>query len=310
MTYVSSFGGKDVSISPGSTSYFSEPSAGLDPHLFEGMHLRSWVRNSVLRFLFDHLAVIYQDPHRWVSAWLAGSGVSYQWESARQPGDLDCLVGIDYVTFRRLNSDYAGMTNEEIAGMFNEEFNTDLMPKTSNWEGFELTYYVNPQSNIIDINPYAAYDLIDDNWTVEPVRSQNPPYSRSWEQRANKDYEDAMTLVRRYSQALTEFKGSLGNPASQVNAERKLQLAIDQAADMYEDIHHGRKTAFSRVGAGYADFNNYRWQAGKQSGIIQALKLIKDYRDEAQKNEELETYGVELPDPSTLIRRTAARRAK
>jgi hypothetical protein len=305
---MNSFDGEHVSVSPGSTSYFSSPSTGLDPKLFEGDHLRSWVRNNVLRILFDHLAVLYQDPNRWVSAWLAGSGVSYQWESAREPGDLDCLVGIDYVQFRQINSDYSGMSNTEISAMFNEEFANDLMPQTSNWEGYELTYYVNPQSNIVDINPYAAYDLINDSWTVEPNKTQNPPYSRMWEQRANKDYEDGVALVKRYGQALTEFRNASENPAARVNAERKLKMAIEQASTLYEDIHHGRKVAFSLTGSGYADYSNYRWQAGKQSGIIQALKLIKDYKDAAKKSEEMETYGVELPTPEVLIRRTLSRK--
>jgi len=296
----------DISITSSSTSYFSDPESDLDPKLFEGMHLRSWVRTSVLRFLFDHLAVVYQDPHRWVSAWLAGSGVAYQWKSERTPGDLDCLVGIDYVTFRRFNSDYAGLSNEEIAGMFNEDFSNSLMPMTSNWEGFELTYYVNPQSNIVDINPYSAYDLINDVWTVTPNKTQNPPYSRAWEQSTEKDYDLGATLLNRYSQALAEFDGATSTP-NRVNAERKLMLAIDQAAEFYESIHKGRKLAFSKTGAGYADYHNYRWQAGKQSGIIQALKLIKDYRDELRKTGNVSTYGVELPNADTLIRRAATR---
>jgi len=298
---------RNVGVEPGSTSYFSEPSSGLDPHIFEGNHLRSWVRNSILRILFEHLAVQYQNPNRWVSAWLAGSAVSYQWESDREPGDLDCLVGIDYVTFRRLNSDYAGLSNDEIASMFNEEFSNSLMPTTSNWEGFELTYYVNPQTNIVDINPYAAYDLINDKWTVEPEKNPNTPYSRVWEQSADRDYTEGLAVVKRYSQALTEFNGSVSTP-NRVNAERKLQMVIDQAADLYETIHKGRKTAFSKSGAGYADYNNYRWQAGKRSGIVQALRQIKEYRDAARKSNEAETYGIELPNPNVLIRRAATRK--
>lgn len=308
MSYLNSFSGNDVTVSPSSTSYFSDPSSGLDPKLFEGMHLRPWVRNSIVRMLFEHLAVLYNSPNRWVSAWLAGSGVSYQWESVREPGDLDCLVGLDYIAFRRSNSDYSGLSDLEIARMFNESFHDDLMPDTADWEGYELTFYVNPQSNIVDINPYAAYDLINDEWTVEPTRSQNPPYSRVWEQRTSKDEETAVALVRKYSQAYSEFKNSLNNPITRVNAERKLQLAIDQASTFFEELHTGRKTAFSKTGAGYADFNNYRWQAGKQSGIVQALKLIKDYRDEARKTNDLELYGVEMPTPDTLIRRSATYR--
>jgi len=299
----------NVNVTPGSTSYFSEPTSGLDPTLFEGMRLKTWVRNSILRILFEHLAVTYLQPNQWVSAWLAGSGVSYQWSSARTPGDLDCLVGIDYGVFRRTNSDYNGLSDREIAMMFNEEFRNEIMPETSNWEGYELTYYVNQQTNILDINPYAAYDLIHDRWTVEPVRNQLPPFSKSWQQSTERDHSRAVELIGRYGTALAEYKGAKGS-ANLINAERKLSMAIDQASEMYDEIHTGRKMAFSSKGAGYADYHNYRWQAGKRSGIVQALKTIKDYKTAAAKSDDVRKYGLELPSAETLILRAALHRVR
>lgn len=298
--------GQVVGVNPGSTSYFSTPSDELDPRLFQGEQLRPWVRNGITRILFEYLAVRYVEPRKWVSAWIAGSAVSYQWEAARDPGDLDCLVGINYPEFRRHNSEYAGLSDEEIASMFNEDFSSDIMPETRNWEGYELTYYVNPQSDIRDINPYAAYDLINDSWTVAPDRHTTVPFSRNWEQQIQRDYETAATLVQRYGQALTDIRSS-GNPAYRINAERRLKEAIEQAVTFYEDIHAGRKIAFSRTGNGYADFNNYRWQAGKRSGAIHALRKIKEYHDAAERDNEVETYGVELPSTRTLVRRAATR---
>jgi hypothetical protein len=176
------------------------------------------------------------------------------------------------------------------------------MPKTRNWEGYELTYYVNEQSDIRDINPYAAYDLVGDIWTVEPDKNPEPPYSRAWEQKTNRDYEMARELVSRHSSALEEVRGAT-NPAHRLNAERKLKLATEQASTFFDDIHAGRKVAFSKIGAGYSDFNNYRWQAGKRSGAVQALRAIKDAKTEADKQQQLQTYGIELPDTDTLIRR-------
>ena len=290
-------------ITPGSTSYFSAPSSELDPKLFEGTHLKSWVRSGVLSLLFDYLGTRYSNPHAWTKAWLAGSGVSYQWEASRQPGDLDCLVGINYVAFRQSNTDFAGYSDTEISAMFNEDFNIHIMPNTRNWEGYELTFYVNPQSDIKDINPYAAYDLTGDTWTVSPERNPQPPYSRAWEQRAQRDHDMAVEMVNRYSSALSEIK-SATNPAHRINAERKLNMALDQAVGFYDDIHSGRKVAFSRIGSGYSDYNNYRWQAGKRSGAIQALRTLKDYKSASEKEAQVKTYGVELPDASTIIRRS------
>jgi hypothetical protein len=38
--------------------------------------------------------------------WLAGSAVSYQWSAAREPGDLDVLIGVDYIQFRKAHPEY------------------------------------------------------------------------------------------------------------------------------------------------------------------------------------------------------------
>jgi len=296
-----------VGITPGSTSYFSESSDTLDPRLFEGHFLRSWVRKGVLDLLFEFLARRYSESHRWTSAWIAGSGVSYQWAAAREPGDLDCLVGVDYATFRRLNSDYAGLSDLEISQMINEGFNEEIMPHTRNWNGYELTFYVNPATDIRDINPYAAYDLIHDSWTVEPEVDSSPPYSRMWDEAARRDFEQGAEIIKRYGSALDQVRRA-SNPAHRINAETQLNHAVEQASALYEDIHGGRKVAFSLTGGGYADFHNYRWQAGKRSGVVHALRAIHDFREDSQKSFDAQTYGVELPSTSTLVRRAATRR--
>lgn len=294
-----------LGITPGATSYFSEPSETLDPKLFSDSEtLAPWVREGILSILFDYLAQRYNQPNKWVHVWLAGSGVSYQWEAAREPGDLDCLVGIDYVSFRSANPSMAGMSDSEIAAMFNEDFHKDIMPKTSNWEGYELTFYVNPQTDIRNINPYAAYDLISDSWTVKPSKNVSPPYSRMWDAKVQKDFDMGKAFLDRYSSALTEIK-SQPNPAYRLNAETKMKEALNQGIALYDEIHAGRKLAFSKIGAGYADFNNYRWQAGKRSGIVPALRSLKEAHTQASKEEAVKTYGIELPSSNDLVRRAA-----
>lgn len=290
-------------ITPGATSYFSAPAADLDPKLFMDKQLKITMREGILSLLFDYLLAHFNDPHKWTKAWLAGSGVSYQWQAAREPGDLDCLVGVEYVKFRQANPEYAGYSNAEIAAVFNEGFNAELMPNTGNWHGYELTFYVNPQTDIRDINPYAAYDLIGDYWTVQPNPNQHSPYSRDWEHKAKRDYDMTVEILNRHNSAINELR-SAPNTAYQVNAERKIKLAQEQAVSIYDEIHKGRKIAFSQIGSGYADFHNYRWQAGKKSGAVQALRSIKDQRDAQLKQQQKETYGVELPTTSTLIRRS------
>ena len=158
-----------VQIQRSATSYFSAPEEDLDPRLFTGHHLNGWVRNGILQLLFGFLNDAYRHSDLWCHVWLAGSGVSYQWSAAREPGDLDVLIGVNYVQFRKAHPEYVGLSDVEISKMLNEDFRNNLQPETENWNGFEVTFYVNPgATDIRTINPYAAYDLTHDEWTVNP----------------------------------------------------------------------------------------------------------------------------------------------
>lgn len=285
-----------------STSYFSEPSQTLDPHLFEGRRLRDWVRQGINQLLNDFFIHEYRHSELWSHPWLAGSGVSYQWEASRQPGDLDCLVGIDAIQFRKANPEYSGLTDGEIADMINELFRSMLQPKTSDWHGYELTFYVNPgATDIRTINPYAAYDLKYDEWTVPPDPTQHAPHNPEWEAVAEGDAKNANTIHARFIAALQDVQTAHAGP-NRRNAEVKLAAAKAQAEALFEEIHGNRRIAFSLDGAGYYDFNNYRWQASKSSGANDKLRQLKDYEVNHQ------DYGVDLPDSRTLIRRAATYR--
>lgn len=293
-----------VNIEPTQTSYFSKPEVGLDPRIFKNGKLDPSVRNSILTILFNYLSSRYQSPNDWTYAWLAGSGVSHQWAAKRDPGDLDCLVGIEFDAFRRANKRFAGLTNKEIASMINESFKEELWPTTDNFlDAFELTFYVNVQTDIKKIKPYAAYSLVSDEWVVEPTVEEAPSNPR-WVAQAEKDKTATAEIIARYATALGQIRNSM-NPAARLNAERALKLAVDQAKALFDDIHVGRKYAFSEEGRGYLDYNNFRWQAGKESGIIPALAKLKEIADMSSREFSSATYGIELPDVSTLIRRAA-----
>jgi hypothetical protein len=291
-----------VTVEPSETSYFSNPQAGLDPRLFRDNQMVGSIRDGILRILFEHLRNNYYNPEAYVHAWLAGSGVSFQWAANRSPADLDCLVGVDYILFRQSNSKYAGFSDKEIADMFNENFREDLQPKTEEFMGvFELTFYVNVQTDIRNIKPYAAYSLTDDDWTVEP-QNLTVTLGRDWERKVTRDENMAVEILTRYSEALSKI-GTATTDAARRNAEATLKLSIEQGAALFEDIHHGRNAAFSQSGQGYLDYSNYRWQAGKSSGVVQALKQLKDLSKKTRQEFESQTYGMELPDARVLIRR-------
>jgi hypothetical protein len=298
-----------VDLQASSTSYFSNPEANLDPELFDGITLKGWVRNGILQLLFDFLGEVYRHSDLWTTVWIAGSGVSFQWSAQRDPADLDVLIGVDYIQFRKAHPEYNGLSDLEISKMLNEDFRENLQPDTKDWNGFEVTFYVNPgATDIRSINPYAAYDLTHDEWTVFPVQ-HGAPHSPIGEQLAQTDRSKAADIVSRYSQALTDLHGAQNDPARR-NAEFRLQSSLMQASMLFDDIHHSRRYAFGQSGHGYSDFYNYRWQAGKKYGTVPTLKKMSEYWSAYKAQEAEQTYGIDLPDTQTLIRRAATYRTK
>jgi len=287
------------------TSYFSQPSSTLDPQLFDGRVMKGWVRQGVLSLLHDFLAKKFRHSELWAHAWIAGSGVSYQWSAARQPGDLDCLIGVDYEQFRKANPEFMGFSDAEISSQINEDFRAELYPQTENWNGYELTFYVNPgATDIRTIKPYAAYDLKYDEWTVYPNPSQQVSINPEWERIVDGDTAIAKRAGIRFSAAMNELQTAHNSPLKR-NAEIRLQAAATQALALFDEIHGNRGQAFSTTGQGYDDFNNYRWQAAKREGTIESLRRIKEYASGRQQNMETSLYGMELPTTDTLIRRAA-----
>jgi hypothetical protein len=283
------------------TSYFSAPAPTLDPKLFQGRQLQSWVRKGILSLLHDFLSQEYRHSDLWAHPWLAGSGVSYQWSADRHPSDLDCLVGINFVQFRKANPEFRGLSDNEIAAEINDGFHNELQVQTTDWNGFELTFYVNPTAtDIRAIKPYAAYDLKYDEWTVTPDPTQEAPQNAAWEAVVSNDYSATKQVHNRFTAALMDLQTSQGGP-SQRNSEVRLHAAASQALAMYEEIHGSRGEAFSNTGEGYADFHNYRWQGGKRTGTVNLLRQIRDHIKQLPGT----NYGVELPDTATLIRRAA-----
>lgn len=293
-----------VHIVESQTSYFSEPATLLDPRLFRGTKLIPAVRDAVLATLYGHLGQHFADPDSWTTVWLAGSGVSYQWTAQRDPADLDCLIAVNFVQFRHSNSGYMGLSDAEIAALLNEGFKSDLHPATDNFmDSYELTFYVNPAKDIRNIKPYAAYSLTSDDWTVEPTADATS-FPNDWFSKADVDTRMAQDIVSRYQDALNNISMAR-NDVMHLNARTALMLAVKQGAALFEDIHSGRKSAFTETGAGYSDYANFRWQHGKASGAIQAMKHLRDYHKATIKEAQLSAYGTELPDAATLVRRAA-----
>jgi hypothetical protein len=291
------------------TSYFSKPADTLDPKLFQGRVLKASIRNGITSLIKDFLGESYRHSEMWAHPWLAGSGVSYQWQAAREPGDLDCLIGIDFIRFKKANPEFSGLTNKEISDQLNEEFHDNLQKKTENWNGYELTFYALATDDIKSIKPYAAYDLTYDEWSVVPDPNAAPPTVPEWDAVADTDTSKTKNINTRFETALQDLRWATAMPARR-NAEVRLDSAAAQGGALFDEIHNNRSQAFSDVGEGYSDFHNYRWQAGKRNGTVQKLKSMKKYLIDNSRTGARASYGVELPDADTLIRRAAIYRIK
>jgi hypothetical protein len=296
----------EVELAPSETSYFSKPGAGLDPRLFRNGKLVPVVREGIITLLYNHLKLGYNEPESWTTVWLAGSGVSYNWAADRDPADLDCLIGVNYIQFRQSNQEYKGWSDSEISAEINQGFRNELQPRTDRFmDAFELTFYVNVNPDIRQLNPYAAYAVLEDMWVVPPSLNEAPK-NPAWESAVERDRVLATEIIKRYASATEQIKNA-ANSAMRINAETALAHAVHQGSALFEDIHESRGAAFSQGGSGYYDFANYRWQANKQSGVVSAMKQLKGISKEASERFSKETYGVELPDVSTLIRRSVRR---
>lgn len=268
----------------GESGYFSAPDHGLDPHLFDAEHLkpdvRAWVEGTIFSFLSRDMHLL--NPPAWLHIWIAGSGVTYQWNAGRGNGDLDVLVGISMPAFFKANSQYKGIPDADLASWMNQQMRDDLWPKTAhqdiNGHTYEVTFYWNPGvgADLTIIHPYAAYDVLADKWKVRPPKLPADPttlYDPSWVTAADDDLKRATDIYQGYYQ--------------NGNSPRYAALA----KDLLESIHGGRKAAFAEGGKGYGDWANYRWQSGKQHGIVAGLSEVVKASEQ----------GGQTVDPASIV---------
>lgn len=295
-------------------SFFAKPRDDHDPRLFgPNERIRPEIRRGVLTLLYDFWEARYADARAWSTVWIAGSALGSQWAAARGGlGDLDVLVGVDIPKFLASNPQYQGFPENVIAAHFNREFRNYVMPHTARWHGFELTFYVNPKAaDIRDINPYAAYDLTNDEWTVHPPHlpeDWNPQrqFPREWWDHLQAETDQARQIVDRYGALRARAAATPTGSAQSVNTLQQLQLVVDQASALYDDIHEGRKQAFHPDGAGYYDYHNVRWQAHKRAGTEQALNAIKQIGKSAIEAEQLARYGGPILGGTEALTKSAA----
>jgi hypothetical protein len=299
-----------VSPTEGESGYFSAPEDTLDPHLFDGDRIKPGVRKWILDRLYDFWGKRFKDPEDWSTVWIAGSGISYQWAAGRGNGDLDVLIGVDYSDFFEANEAYRGFSPADLSAIFNEDFHAKLWPDTAesviNGAVYEVTFYVNPGStDIRDINPYAAYNLTDDTWTVKPPSGDDFNHPSAFYDQAEAEAQQARDLVAKYNSLANSLRAySPGTPGWH-NSMRQAEMIVSQASTLYDSIHLGRKQAFGPGGSGYGDWYNFRWQYHKKHGTAQALHGLAAAHQTAQDDYNKSIYGGPIAGADVVLRRAA-----
>ena len=288
--------------------YFGAPQGYLDPHLFSKTgRMTSVARARMLGPLYRYLDTIgLRESLRWLKAWAAGSGVSYQWGN----GDLDVLLGVDRPKFDKANPGFAGIGEADLVAEINSSLREGLWPRTAstdiNGATYEITYYYNlgTGTDIREhIHPYAAYDIVRDIWAVKPDPEPNYTFPAEYLELAERDKTVAADLVSGYAKAARRLQGADPRSADYHNAGAEANRLTAEASALLDAIHSGRRNAFQGGGQGYRDISNFRWQAAKQAGVIKALSGLSAARKREQEAEETRLYGEPLKSADELIRR-------
>lgn len=291
-------------------SYFSAPHSELDPHLFSGMRLRTNVRDFIIRSLMDELREMgLRGMDAWLHLWIIGSSVSYQWQTK---GDMDVTFSATMPEFIAENPDWAGLTTEQVSTEVKRHIREHLAPRTAhhnfNGQSYEVTYFWNPEvadgRDIASLHPYAAYDVLNNSWTIEPEHLPQDPgktYSREWYQAATRDTETVSRISVRYNALQRQLKAVQPGSAAWHTAGSQLHLAVSQAHAQFEDLHTARAAAFSGQGHGYHDWGNFRWQEAKRSGVVDTLTDIINTGNAAKDAEEQATYGQTIQDANEAL---------
>jgi hypothetical protein len=308
----------EPSLEGGASGYLSAPSDQLDPALFDGDVFQKDVASKIMHPLLTYLESIgLKSMGSWLKAWVAGSGITHQWQSDRGNGDLDILLGVDESSFDNANPDYAGIGDEELSNYLNGRLRADLWPKTAstniNGKTFEVTYFYNASTfdDITRIHPYAAYSIFPSlGWTVRPPEHTATPsdFPQDWWHSTEQDQLYTEHLVKRYKHHTNALSASQPGSPGVINSGAALNLVTSQAHALLDGIHHGRTAAFQGGGQGYMDFHNFRWQRAKANGVVKALSEITGAQGRAETESEETLYGQKLPSTDDLLMRAMMQR--
>lgn len=246
---------------------------GLDTRLFDEDHnLRDSVRMDVVTrfdaFCHEHG---YEGWHRWAKIVFFGSEAS-EWTSKTLVGngDFDLSIGIHYPALKATVPGFAGMADEIIAAGLTQEMHERLNDPEHTFPGvpgtFDQTWYANLQGwDIALIRPYAAYDVVADEWIVKP------PHLDHW---SLKDFPEGPGMAEAVRGIIELAEGYLAMPEPH---------RTQNGAALWEFVHSNRSDAFGPNGEGWWDVRNVIEKALDQKGLMGKLW---ECHDRAEKDPE------------------------
>lgn len=314
---MSSFYEKAAGLPEGHSSYFESPHRRLDPSLFtDREQLLPAVRERLLAELEEGLRVSLDlaGVNEWLHVWLAGSGITYQWEGGE--GDLDVLFGVDMLRFVHFNPNFQGVPESAVADWADTQLKQKVWPKTAHTRfgdrTYEVTFYWNAGTgnDIERIKPYAAYDLKTDTWAHRPPELPADPremYPDGWYLAAHRDVLAATDILDRHHHLAQVLATTDPSTATGRNATAEMARVRMTARAMFDDIHLGRRQAFGEQGHGYSDWHNFRWQHAKAAGVVPALRGITEAAARSSETQQARLYGGPIDAADTIITREMMR---
>lgn len=246
---------------------FGRTQDSLDSRLWnEDSTLRPEVAKSILERVGENLKgydPVTKDGWKdWTRVYFAGSQASF-WGGNN---DVDILIGVAFDKLKHRNPAFELMSPEDISDIINtqlrQSFNNDEWSPEWTDDVFELTGFVNHRGwDIRDLRPYAAYEILDEEWYVEPLHM--PFWSPS-------KFPQGPGLWKYLNGIVAAVHGIMEMPDPYRSA---------QASALWDFIRENRSTAFDEGGHGWYDVPNvlekYLDQLGLWSELYHLQKAFK-----------------------------------
>jgi len=223
---------------------FSAGKGGLDPRLFDTKSriMLPEVEEDTMGAIDSVWGSKYDNWKHWSRVYLAGSQASEWWGN----NDFDVLVGINHSLIRYAEPQFKEMSDDEIDKQLTNELKSALNDEDYQppWDDdiWHRTFYCNPNSwDIRNIKPYAAYDITNRRWAVDPVQA-GPDWSAL--KLPESLFDEGEALVK------------------QIDAIERLPdpQRTGRGAALWDYLHSDRGRAFSAKGSGVFDPGNAVWK--------------------------------------------------